>query len=153
MMNSKQSVTIQKMILQDIPRVHELNFLHIPENYTLSFFINHLINHNKYNYVLKIDDKIVGYLLVKMKETAHIVSICLDNDYRKQGYGTELLSAAILDIVEDFDEVKITLNVRISNHTAIRFYQKFGFCIESIVENYYLDNENAFLMSLCVTNK
>ena len=42
------------------------------------------------------------------------------------------------------------LEVRVSNYTAIKLYEKFNYKIESIKKNYYRDGENAYYMTLSV---
>lgn len=146
-----ETVYIQKMTLRDIPHVHELNMLFVPENYTLSYLIKHVLEH-RYNYVLKKDDMIIGYVIIKVENKhAHVVSICVDSAYRQKSYGTELLSAAIVEIVNDLEAVDVTLNVRVSNVPAIRFYRKFGFFVDDLARKYYCDGEDSYIMRLRVS--
>ncbi len=42
------------------------------------------------------------------------------------------------------------LEVRVSNYTAIKLYEKFNYKITVIKKNYYRDGENAYFMTLDV---
>ena len=44
--------------------------------------------------------------------------------------------------------LSVELEVRKNNLNAIRFYQKFGFRLVDLKENYYHDGEDAFIMLL-----
>lgn len=66
--------------------------------------------------------------------------IIVDSNYRKKGIGTKLLKE-----VEKNNVKNITLEVRESNISAIEFYKKNGYNIETIRKNYY-GIENGYLM-------
>mgnify|MGYP001046107313 CR=1 FL=1 len=54
-------------------------------------------------------------------------------------------------IMEYFHSIgihEITLEVRKSNHVAIKLYESFGFKTVTIRENYYPNGESAFMMYL-----
>lgn len=96
----------------------------------------------------KTNFKIVGYIgLWYILEEAHIVSIGVDQGYRNCGLGEFLMIKAIDSAINKNSEL-VTLEVRISNHSAQKLYSKFGFNEVGIRKNYYLDDrEDALIMT------
>lgn len=103
---------------------------------------------SKHHYfVIKENDKIVGYAgMWLILDEAHINNICVHPDYRCRGYGKMLVHHLIKEAYRN-DADSITLEVRISNDTAISLYKSYGFEIEGIRKGYYQDNhEDAIIM-------
>ncbi len=79
-------------------------------------------------------------------EEAHITNIAVDIDYRKRGYGQALLKKIIDDCYKEMIKY-LTLEVRVSNNTAINLYTKYGFTSFGLRKKYYQDNnEDALIM-------
>ncbi|MHA1861308.1 MAG: GNAT family N-acetyltransferase, partial [Candidatus Ranarchaeia archaeon] len=83
------------------------------------------------------------------KEDMELVSIAVQPGLRKQGIGSCLLRTAI-QWASAKRANKVFLTVRISNTAAIRFYQKKGFIIENVIDNYYGKGQHGFRMRLTV---
>ena len=66
--------------------------------------------------------------------------IWVHKDYRKNGIGSKLMDKMFSENVSN-----ITLEVRKSNIDAIGLYEKYGFKVVSVRDNYY-GSEDAFLM-------
>ena len=82
-----------------------------------------------------------------MAGEAHIVSIAVREDYRRQGVG-ELLIIGAVEMALRRDAQVLTLEVRVSNGPAIALYEKYGFKQVGMRRRYYSDNgEDAFIMS------
>ncbi|MDR0934891.1 MAG: ribosomal protein S18-alanine N-acetyltransferase [Erysipelotrichaceae bacterium] len=78
-------------------------------------------------------------------DSATIVQIAVDENYRKLGLGSALMSTAIEDLKSR--RVKnVTLEVRVNNLSAISLYEKFGFKNTLIKKNYYQDGTDAIYM-------
>ena len=96
---------------------------------------------DKQIYVAKLDNKIVGYLMFMIKEQNNPVmnfkkyliidTICVNENYRKKGIGTELLEYA-KEIAKKYDCTDLQLNVSPENVNAINLYEKFGFTVKGI---------------------
>ena len=99
-----------------------------------------LENQFSYNFVLEVDEQIVGYVGVWiMYEQSQITTVGIDPDYQGQGYGRLLMEEMLALAVSQGCEV-MSLEVRVSNHKAISENQ-------AIRKNYYQDNhEDAYLM-------
>ena len=77
-----------------------------------------------------------------------IYIIYIDTQYRKLGYGTELISI-ITDFPYNFPLRKITLEVSEKNKKAVNFYKKNKFNLIGVRKNYYViknkKKENALI--------
>ena len=91
---------------------------------------------------------LVGFVgLWYLAGEAHIVSIAVRETYRRQGLG-ELLLIGALEMGMRRDCQVLTLEVRVSNGSAIALYEKYGFNVVGIRRGYYSDNaEDACIMT------
>ncbi len=93
-------------------------------------------------------DGLVGFLLgvVERAYEARILILAVDENARGHGVGTRL--------VRLFEERfrnrgirRLNLEVRVTNDSAIRLYERLGFERRKILAEYYADGEDAYLMS------
>jgi ribosomal-protein-alanine N-acetyltransferase len=83
----------------------------------------------------------------RMADEAHLTTIGVREAYRGKGIGELLLTAAVSLAAMHHAEV-LTLEVRASNFTAMKLYEKFGFSQIGMRRGYYLeDGEDALVMS------
>ena len=79
-------------------------------------------------------------------DEAHVTTIGVDLPYRRRGFGEALLVALFDEAVRRGVNV-MTLEVRVSNASAMKLYEKYGFSIQGVRPGYYSDNgEDAYLM-------
>lgn len=92
--------------------------------------------------------KILGYcILYTVLDEAEIARIAVCGEERHRGTGSKILEACEKICVEKGVN-KILLDVRESNETARRFYEKHGFQRDGIRKGFYENPcENAVLMS------
>ena len=82
-----------------------------------------------------------------MVDEAHITSIAVREECRRQGIG-ELLLIHLIDLAVECRAVVVTLEVRRSNYIAQVLYQKYGFNRVGLRRAYYSDNrEDAVIMT------
>jgi ribosomal-protein-alanine N-acetyltransferase len=74
----------------------------------------------------------------------HISGIAVEEHYRRSGVGEELMTALELAFLNE-SFTTITLEVRVSNSGAMRFYEKQGYRPAYTVKGYYADGEDAFV--------
>ncbi len=92
-------------------------------------------------------NSIIGFAgLWLMLDEAHITTIAMHPDYRRQGLG-EFMLTGLIDIAYDIGAKWVTLEVRMSNYVAQNLYHKYGFREAGIRHRYYSDNqEDALIM-------
>ncbi len=92
-------------------------------------------------YVGKIENKIVSYIIVYIKEKNNqfmryrkileIDTLCVDENYRGNGIGTQMLEfAKELGLKNNCTDMYLTVNEE--NEVAIKAYEKFGFKVKNI---------------------
>ena len=99
--------------------------------------------------VLKKENILLGYAFFSIVATdSHLLNIAVSRNYQGKGYGRKILEKVILQS-SLLGATVIFLEVRISNHRAINFYEKFGFKRDAIRYEYYegTPKEDALLMS------
>ena len=108
----------------------------------LEFFKNSL---NK-SYVLELNGKIIGYAFITIiKFEIHLNRIAIDPNYQQKGFGLQLLNK----ILEQNSKNKsVFLELKYSNISALKLYNKVGFKKYNIRKNYYSNNNDALLMCL-----
>ncbi|MDK6028003.1 ribosomal protein S18-alanine N-acetyltransferase [Ignisphaera sp. 4213-co] len=92
---------------------------------------------------------IIGYVsgMIRVDGFGHIVSICVDQNYRRRGIGKRLMEAIENVMHKIFSVCMFRLEVRVSNIPAIKLYESLGYRVEAILKNYYLDGEDGYLMT------
>ena len=99
--------------------------------------------------VLKDNKNILGYAFFSVIGTdSHLLNITVSKRYQGKGYGKKILKKVLLQS-KVLGASIVFLEVRVSNHKAINFYEKFGFKRDAVRYNYCDGNprEDALLMS------
>jgi len=93
------------------------------------------------------DGTLVGYLIVSRYVDAwHVMNIAVDPEHRGRGIATMLLER-LFEVTSEDARRGYTLEVRVSNATAISLYERLGFEARGIRRGYYTDNrEDALIM-------
>ena len=88
-----------------------------------------------------------GYLIVSRYVDAwHVMNVAVDPEHRGRGIATMLLER-LFELTAADARRGYTLEVRISNATAIALYERLGFESRGIRRGYYTDNrEDALIM-------
>jgi ribosomal-protein-alanine N-acetyltransferase len=93
---------------------------------------------------------IIGYVILIKDEPRrlNLINFAIRKKYQNKGYGSILLNKTLY-ISKQISEInKVILNVKTTNNRAINLYKKFGFRIVDRIEDYYRQNESAYLMEL-----
>ncbi len=95
--------------------------------------------------------ELIGYaILYTVLDEGEIARIAVASSYRRQGVAG-LLFGQVLKICGDRGIVRLMLEVRESNVSAVSFYEKCGFTMDGVRKGYYSNpREDAILMSLHV---
>jgi ribosomal-protein-alanine N-acetyltransferase len=91
--------------------------------------------------------RLCGYLIVSRYIDAwHVMNVAVDPEHRGRGIAAMLLER-LLELTADDARRGYTLEVRVSNATAIALYERLGFESRGIRRGYYTDNrEDALIM-------
>ncbi len=145
---------------EDIDQVVNINRTCLPENYPSFFFMSIYYKFPKSFLVAKHNDNtLCGYCMWRIEKglsnfalrwtkKAHLVSIAVLNEYRRQSIGESLLLKGMQSMKEDYGAPEFILEVRVSNSPAIKMYEKHNYKIIKTLESYYRDGENAYMMAL-----
>ncbi|HEY5562933.1 MAG TPA: ribosomal protein S18-alanine N-acetyltransferase [Clostridiaceae bacterium] len=141
-------LAIRSMEIRDINSVIKINSLSFPTNWSRESLEKEMLDNKFARYkVALVDGMIIGYAgMWIIVDEAHITNIAVHPEYRGIGVGANLLDS-LIKTCEHEKVPSITLEVRSSNKTARRLYEKFGFLQEGIRKAYYADNkEDAIIM-------
>ena len=90
---------------------------------------------------------LVGYLVVSRYVDAwHIMNLAVHTAYRRRRVASQLLDE-LFEVTAGDSRRGYTLEVRVSNTSAIALYERFGFEASGVRRGYYTDNrEDALIM-------
>jgi ribosomal-protein-alanine N-acetyltransferase len=130
-------IVISPMKDKDIPAVVEIERLSFTYPKPESIF-----REDEHKYLVARDEsKIVGYIgIEKVLDETHIINMAVHPEYRSSGIGKRLMQHVLND------EDVFFLEVRVTNETAKRVYEKYGFKVLYTRKGYYADGEDAYVM-------
>ena len=90
----------------------------------------------------------IGFLLgvTQVEGEARILMFAVDRPWRTRSVGSRLMET-FFQRGRDRGMRRVTLEVRVSNATAIRFYTRYGFSVTDLLRGYYSDGENGYQMA------
>jgi ribosomal protein S18 acetylase RimI-like enzyme len=134
-----KEIIIRPANILDVNKLAKLSQECLPISYnTLDFlyfisssklFEDHLV------LLAECNNKIISYILIKFKKNnIHILSLCVDKDYRRFKIASNL--------IKEIKKIKklntnISLHVYVENESAINCYLKLGFVVKYKIKNYY----------------
>jgi ribosomal-protein-alanine N-acetyltransferase len=154
----QQTFKLRKFAPNDLQSVMQINRLCLPENYTDFFFIDLYQRFPETFLVAEENGKIIGYIMCRIEvglsnfglggliRKGHVVSIAVLPEGRRKGVAQALMTAA-MEGMRYYKAKQCYLEVRVTNTAGISLYKKLGFEVSRIIEGYYADGENAYLMT------
>lgn len=142
---------------QYLDQVVHINWTCLPENYGSYFFMDLYKRFPKAFLIALAEGKVVGYIMcraetgfsefggLRVVRKGHIVSLAVLPEFRRMGIGRALLEGALNGVLE-YGVKECYLEVRVSNESAIRLYESFGFGAVTRLRGYYRDGEEALVM-------
>ncbi|MXX98955.1 MAG: ribosomal-protein-alanine N-acetyltransferase [Gammaproteobacteria bacterium] len=152
---SQQSTTEQPQILISPITATDITEVHALECRVYSFpwsptIIADCINSGYECWMIKHSGKVIAYSIMMIGAAeGHLLNLCVDSDFRRQGYARYLLRL-LSDIAIVRNAKRMLLEVRESNRQAINLYHNFGFRQISRRVNYYpaeTDREHALVLA------
>ncbi len=139
-------ILFQKWQVEDLGDIGNLEAKCFSDPWSKSMLLASFCQEGFIGYTAKIKDKLIGYIGCSyLFETADVLLIAVDEEYRKQGVATKLLTLAE-DEMRTNGVQKIMLEVRVSNLSAYKCYEKLGYKKIAVRERYYGDSEDAIIM-------
>ncbi len=133
----------------DIPRIAEIVREALHENYDSPLYLS-LAQQWPDGFLVATDAMgyPVGFLLgvMQVEGEGRILMFAVDRTLRGRGVGT-LLMNAFLERCRQRGFRRVTLEVRVSNATAIRFYTDFRYWVTDLLRAYYSDGEDGYQMA------
>ena len=144
---------IRKFNPNDLKRVFEIENSSFDQSYGMKMF-QQLYEMGIGFLVAEHEGYVIGYVMfwVKYEFNGHIISIAVDEKYRRLGAGTQLLVKAI-SILSLLNLDTIFLEVNENNTGAIEFYKKFNLKQDRVVPKYYSNGDGAIVMYLPLEGK
>jgi [ribosomal protein S18]-alanine N-acetyltransferase len=142
-------VRIEPMQLDDLEAVHRIELASFSSPWPANAYRSELQTNRLASYlVARIDGEIVAYGgMWLMVDEAHITTFAVHPAWRRQHIGERLL-LAFLDLAAARQAREATLEVRLSNVSARRLYEKYGFRPVGLRPHYYSDDgEDALIMT------
>ena len=145
------TIELRRLALADLSSIEEIERRSYPTPWSRSMFAGELAKPS--SICLGAfeadgeDGRLCGYLVVSRYVDAwHVMNVAVDPAQRGRGIATMLLER-LFELTADDAHRGYTLEVRVSNHTAIRLYERLGFESRGIRRGYYTDNrEDALIM-------
>lgn len=139
---------VRKFKPTDLKRVFEIENMSFDQSYGINMF-QQLYDMGIGFLVAEVDGYVVGYVMfwIKYENQGHIISIAVDKNYRRRGYGTQMLVKAI-GILSLLRLDTIYLEVNEKNEGALEFYKQFSFRQDRVVPGYYENGDAAVVMYL-----
>lgn len=132
----------------DLRAVHAVELACFEQPWTLQMFDTEMHHNPVARYLLLEEEgQVIGFAGVHIVlDEGHITNIALLAAYRGRGLGRRL-TAALMQYAANLGVRFMTLEVRVSNATAISLYESLGFIKVHVRRGYYEDTgEDAWLM-------
>ena len=138
---------VRPMTKDDLDAVYLIETLSFRSPWSKHSLAGELKNRVAHYVVMEQDGEVIGYCgMWVLFEEAHITNIAIHPQHRGQGFGKQLLLAA-MEHAASFSAEMMTLEVRETNHVAQNMYEKFGFLQQGFRKKYYSDTgEGALLL-------
>jgi len=139
-----------EMKVEHLPGVLEIERVSFPTPWSRQAFTYELTQNNFAYYIVTLhQSQVVGYAgMWLVLDEAHITNIAVHPGYRSRKLGEALMLEMMRQAVLR-GAVRMTLEVRPSNHAARQLYKRLGFQEKGLRKKYYTDtNEDAIIMWL-----
>jgi [ribosomal protein S18]-alanine N-acetyltransferase len=138
---------VRPMQFTDLEAVASLEARTFTLPWSLPIFHGQLARETGICLVCEKDGRIVGYLIADMfVDVWHLMNLCVAEEARRDHVASQLLEA-YFEITERKGHRGHTLEVRVSNASAIELYRSFGFVSTGVRPRYYSDDrEDAVIM-------
>ncbi len=144
------TLKIRRLVYPDLPQVMAIERRVFPTPWSLAMFVLERSKQSGICLAAVRDSergrRLVGYLICSRYEHVwHVMNVAVDIEHQRSGIASALLAELYRQVAEQ--NARFTLEVRRSNHAAIRLYEREGFRAAGVRRRYYQDNgEDALVM-------
>ena len=142
-------VELRRLELRDLNAIEEIERSSYPTPWSRSMFASELAKPSSLclGAFDPSSEKLIGYLIISRYVDAwHVMNIAVAEEERRHGIATRLLEH-LFELTAGQERRGYTLEVRVSNTSAIALYERLGFHTTGIRRGYYTDNrEDALIM-------
>ncbi len=148
--NIKKKFKIREMVFEDVYQVLKIEKVSFSSPWSEKIFQNELRSPISVSYVAVSEcptPEVIGYInFWIVADELHLNNVAVHPEQRGTGIASALLER-MLRTGKAEGAARATLEVRVSNSTAVRLYEKFGFSVMGRRPRYYSDtNEDALIM-------
>lgn len=148
------ALRVRRLTLEDLAVASEIERLSFDDGWAATAFESELRNNGAARYVLleRRDGagtwRVIGFAGLWLQfDEAHVVTVAVLPEERRNGYG-RILVHALVEIARHYSMADATLEARESNVAARGLYARYGFWEVGERIRYYADNgENAVIMT------
>jgi [ribosomal protein S18]-alanine N-acetyltransferase len=148
-MIARAVIEIRRLSLHDLDAIEQIENAVYPTPWSRSMFAGELAKPSSLSLGGFDPDsgRLIAYLIVSRYVDAwHIMNLAVHPGWRRAGVASRLLDE-LLDLTAEDRRRGYTLEVRVSNTSAIALYERFGFEASGVRRGYYTDNrEDALIM-------
>ena len=146
-MESLNMLEIKKMLPEDAAAVAVIERMIFSQPWSEKGFLDSLESPDTLYLVVKVQGVIVGYCgLLQSFEEADITNVAVHPEWRGRGIAYRMLQT-LMEQGKTRGIERYTLEVRVSNASAIHVYEKLGFTSVGIRKNFYdMPREDAVIM-------
>ena len=141
-------MTFREMLVEDLDQVMEIENDLISPPWTREGFFTFLLKDENMFFVVEEKGRILGYCSMQtVLDEGDILNVAVTRDRQKEGIGYFLVDSMLMLAAARGIHI-VHLEVRESNGSARRLYQRLGFTEDGFRKNYYTEPvENAVLMT------
>jgi [ribosomal protein S18]-alanine N-acetyltransferase len=141
------SVKVREMRPGDVSQVVAIEAATSTTPWTRAMFMAELGRPGTIDLVADLGGDVLGYVMVsRYADVWHILNVCVREAHRGQGIAGQMLEV-LFERAGGKPHLGFTLEVRVSNATAIGLYRRKGFMEHGVRPRYYSDNgEDAIIM-------
>ena len=144
------TIDVRRLTLGDLNAIEPIERESYPTPWSRSMFAGELSKPSSISlgaFDSEAGDLLVGYLIISRYVDAwHVMNVAVALGYRRRGIARRLLEE-LFQQTEGDARRGYTLEVRVSNASAIALYERLGFQPTGVRRGYYTDNrEDALIM-------
>lgn len=142
------SARLRSYLPSDFETLYRIDQICFPKGISYGRFEMKVYLRTRGSYCLlaETDGNVAGFILAELApDEGHIVTLDVLEDYRRQGIGSLLLSAAENEMISRGGK-RMVLETATTNKAAIALWNKHGYRETGTLENYYGHGQNALKM-------